>query len=80
MKTYYFVGGPVESQADAFLHRLTEVGGSPDGWEIYPHASGDGLALHLVASDSEKAILDHFAQFDPIYRRGPIVEVIPRQT
>jgi hypothetical protein len=80
MKTYYFVGGPIEGQADAFRRRLAEVGGAPPGWQIYPHASGDGQALHVVASDTEASILAHLAQFDPIYERGPIVEVVPRST
>jgi hypothetical protein len=78
VKTYYFVGGPVEGEEEAFLRRLAQVGGSPLGWQIYPHASGDGLALHLVVSDGEEAILDHLMQFAPIYERSPIVEVVPR--
>lgn len=77
MRTYYFVGGPVDGQTDAFLSRLREVGGPPGGWRIYPHASGDGQALHLVQSPALEPILAHLAQFGPIYRHGPIFEVVP---
>jgi hypothetical protein len=79
MKTYYFVGGPIEGQLDVFLARLAGVGGSPPGWRIYPHASGNGRALHVVTADCEEAILAHLAQFEPIYERGPIVEVVSRE-
>ena len=79
MRLYYFVGGPIEGQLDAFGRRLAEVGGSPPDWQIYPHASGDGQALHVVPADTEESILAHLAQFDPIYRRGPIIEVTPWQ-
>jgi hypothetical protein len=76
MRTYYFVGGPIKGQTEAFLARLAEVGGAPPGWQIYPHASGDGQALHVATADSEEPILAHLAQFDPIYACGPIVEVV----
>ncbi|NJD27713.1 MAG: hypothetical protein FIA92_05395 [Chloroflexi bacterium] len=49
----------------------------PD-WLIYPHASGDGRALHVVRAEDEAPILDHLARFEPIYERGPIVEVVER--
>ena len=78
MKTYYFVGGPIEGQVDAFRARLARVGGSPPGWLIYPHASGDGRALHVVNADGQEPILAHLAQFEPIYKHGPIVEVVSR--
>lgn len=29
MRTFYFVGGPVEGQAEAFFGRLAQVGGAP---------------------------------------------------
>ena len=76
MSTFYFVGGPTEGNQGAFFRRLAEVGGPPPGWQTYPHASGDGRALHLVQVDGKDAILAHLAQFDPIYERGPIVEVV----
>ena len=78
MKTFYFVGGPTPGQETTFFQRLAEVGGAPADWRIYPHASGDGRALHLVEAGSEEPILTHLAQFEPIYERGPIVEVVPR--
>jgi hypothetical protein len=74
-RTYYFVGGPTEGHGDAFFRRLAEIGGSPQGWKIYPHASGDGRALHVVEVVDEDAILTHLAQFAPFYERGPIVEI-----
>jgi hypothetical protein len=77
MRTFYFVGGPINGQREDFLHRLADVGGSPPGWQIYPHAGRDGRALHVVQADSETSILVHLAKFDPIYERGPIVEVLP---
>jgi len=78
MKLFYFVGGPVEGQQDAFFRRLAEVGGSPPGWRLYPHVGQDGRALHLVEASGEEEIDAHLAQFGPIYERGPIVEVVPR--
>ena len=74
-RTYYFVGGPTEGHEEAFFRRLSEVGGLPPGWQIYPHASGDGRALHVVQVVDEDAILTHLAQFAPFYERGPIVQV-----
>jgi hypothetical protein len=79
MKLFYFIGGPVEGQQDAFFRRLTEFGGSPPGWSIHPHVAPDARALHLVAADGEDEIDAHLAQFDhPIYERGPIFEVVLR--
>jgi hypothetical protein len=78
MKSFYFVGGPTESNGEAFFRRLADVGGLPAGWRIFPHTSGDGRALHLLEAESEESILAHLALFDPIYERGPIVEVAAR--
>jgi hypothetical protein len=75
---FYFVGGPIEGQQDAFFRRLAEVGGSPPGWRLYPHVGGDGRALHLVEANNEGEIDAHLAQFGSIYERGPIVEVVAR--
>jgi hypothetical protein len=78
MNLFYFVGGPVEGQQDAFFKRLAEVGGSPRGWRLYPHMGQDGRALHLVEAHSEDEIDAHLAQFGPLYERGPIFEVVLR--
>ena len=75
MSTYYFVGGPIAGQQHAFLERLVQIGGVPGGWVVFPHATGDGRALHLVEVEKEDDILAHLAQFGPIYEHGPIVEV-----
>lgn len=77
-RTYYFVGGPTAGHEEAFFRRLAEVGGLPPGWQIYPHASGDGRALHVVEVADEDAIVTHLAQFAPFYERGPITEVAPQ--
>ena len=79
MRTYYFVGGPRDGEEAPFFAQLQSVGGSPDGWRIYPHADSDGRALHLVEAESEAPILAHLAQFGTIYERGPIVEVVQRE-
>jgi len=78
MRTYYFVGGPTQGHEDSFFRRLAEIGGAPPDWQIYPHANGDGRALHVVEAASEAPIVAHLAQFEKIYERGPIVEVAPR--
>jgi hypothetical protein len=75
--TFYFVGGPIDGQREEFRRRLSEIGGSPPGWQIYPHTNRDGRALHVVEADSKASILAHLANFDQIYERGPIVEVVP---
>lgn len=75
MSTYYFVGGPLPGRMDEFRHRLIAAGGPPPGWLIYPHASGDGRALHVVQADSRDAILHHLEAFDGIYAHDDIVEV-----
>jgi hypothetical protein len=76
MRIFYFVGGPIGGQEEAFRRRLAEIGGSPPGWQIYPHVSGDGQALHVVSTDAEESIAAHLNNFDPIYTHGPIVEVV----
>jgi hypothetical protein len=76
VRLFYFVGGPVAGRHEAFRRRLAEVGGSPPGWTIYPHATGDGRALHVVEADGEDAVLAHLRQFDPDYAYGTIVEVV----
>lgn len=77
MKTYYFVGGPTDGHADAFRRRLLAIGGTPPGWQVYPHANGDGQALHIVRTQDKASILAHLAHFRSIYARGRIVEVVP---
>jgi Polyketide cyclase / dehydrase and lipid transport len=79
MKLFYFVGGPVDGQQDAFFKRLAEVGGSPRGWRLYPHVSQDRRALHVVEANGEAQIDAHLAQFGALYERGPIVEIVPPQ-
>lgn len=80
MRLYYFVGGPTQGHEAEFGRKLASIGGAPAGWEVYPLADGSGQALHLVAADSEQAIDDHLAKFAPAYERGPIVEVIGKET
>jgi hypothetical protein len=76
MKTWYFVGGPLPGHMDEFRRRLGAAGGPPHGWSLYPHASGDGLALHVVRAETREAILGHLALFEGIYRHGEITEVV----
>jgi hypothetical protein len=76
LKLFYFVGGPPPDQQRAFLARLAELGGPPPGWRIYPHASGNGQALHLVETDDVASIPAHLTAFGPAYGHEPIVEVI----
>ncbi len=78
MTTYYFVGGPRPGEAEEFFRRLNAAGGPPAGWQIYPHASGDGKALHIVRADSAAAIESHLARFADIYEATPPVEVVER--
>jgi hypothetical protein len=40
-----------------FFERLVEVGGTPEGWKIYPHSADDGKALHIVQAESQNEIL-----------------------
>ena len=79
MRRFYFVGGPTEGHLREFLELLAGVGGTPEGWEVFPHLEPDGRALHLVQAASEDEILAHLAHFDPIYERGTIVEVVDRR-
>ena len=79
MHTYSFVGGPTPGNAEAFFRRLAEAGGPPPGWEIWPHAGGDGGALHLVRAESSDAIAAHLARFADLYRATPPVEVVERR-
>jgi hypothetical protein len=75
MSTFYFVGGPKADQLDEFFERLGRVGGTPNSWQIFPHAAEDGRALHIVRAESAQSILDHLRHFDDIYDRTEIVEV-----
>jgi hypothetical protein len=75
MRTYYFVGGPLPGKMGEFLGRLDAAGGTPPGWLVLPHASGDGRALHVVQADSRQAVLAHVACFEGIYAHDDIVEV-----
>lgn len=77
MKTFYFIGGPIEGKADEFFNRLAQIGGPPPNWRIYPHAARDGKALHLVQADTPQEIRDHLEQFAGLYERTEIVEVVP---
>jgi hypothetical protein len=76
MPTYYFVGGPMSGHADEFFTRLAAAGGTPAGWQVSPHASGDGKALHVVRVDSEDAIAAHLAQFADIYETTCPIELV----
>jgi hypothetical protein len=42
---------------------------------VYPHASGDGRALHVVHAESCDELTRHLERFDGIYSRDEIVEV-----
>jgi hypothetical protein len=79
MKIFYFVGGPKPGQAEEFFRRLKQIGGIPSGWRIYPHASNDGKALHLVEVKSQDEIVHHLEHFHDIYECSEIVEIIGRQ-
>lgn len=76
MKKFYFVGGPKEGFTEEFFQRLGEIGGPPPGWQIYPHASHDGKALHIVEAETTNEILDHLQNFNDIYDRGEIIEIV----
>jgi hypothetical protein len=78
MPMFYFVGGPTPGHADEFFHRLAEAGGPPRGWQIYPFASADDKALHIVRVESADAIAAHLAQFGDIYESTPPVELVDR--
>jgi len=78
MKRFYFVGGPRKGSEVAFLDELARMGGPPAGWRVYPHASGDGRALHVVDVEDETSITAHLERFGKEYEHGPIVEVTAR--
>lgn len=75
MPRFYFVGGPTPGHVHEFFERLAAIGGAPAGWQISPHASGDGKALHIVDAESDAAITAHRAQFAGIYEATPPVEL-----
>lgn len=77
MKTYYFVGGPLPKRTAEFFTRLKSLGGPPPGWQLFPHATGNGNALHLVQASSTADITAHLDHFADIYQHGPIIEVVP---
>jgi hypothetical protein len=79
MKKFYFVGGPKPGQTEEFFRRLNQIGGSPSGWRLYPHADHSGKALHLVDTESQDDIIRHLEHFHDIYERSEIVEIIERQ-
>jgi hypothetical protein len=76
MKTFYFVGGPRPGDIQKFHRRLATVGGPPEGWQVYPHADGSGLALHMVATDNVDTIAEHLQHFAGIYQAGAVIEVV----
>jgi hypothetical protein len=75
MKIFYFVGGPKQGQAEEFFRRLAEIGGSPAGWQIFPHRVNDGKALHIVETDSQQDIMMHLDHFGDIYEHSEIIEI-----
>lgn len=76
MKKFYFTGGPKKGAQEEFFRRLNEIGGSPAGWQVYPHENEDGQALHIIDANSEKEILQHLQHFEDIYSHGEIIEII----
>ena len=76
MRTFYFVGGPRPGCEEVFLRRLQAAGGPPAGWSIYPHAGGDGKALHIARVESSAAIAAHLALFTTVYESTEPIEVI----
>jgi hypothetical protein len=76
MPTFYFVGGPLPGHSDEFFRRLAQAGGPPPTWQIYPHMSGDGKALHVVRTEAQDAITAHLAQFTDIYEASAPTEVV----
>ena len=69
------MGGPKAGHADEFFQRLTQIGGTPVTWQIYPHAAGDGKALHVIEAESLREILDHLRHFADIYDHTEILEI-----
>jgi hypothetical protein len=78
MSLYYFVGGPVDGKSEEFFRRLAEIGGSPSGWRIYPHAADDGKALHIAEVKTREEILVHLRHFEDIYEHTPITAIVER--
>jgi hypothetical protein len=54
---------------------LTEVGGTPQGWKLFPHRKVDGKALHIVQAESPKGILSHLDHISDIYEREEIIKI-----
>ena len=79
MKKFYFIGGPKTGKSEEFFQRLNEIGGTPPGWCIYPHAVVDGKALHIVDAESQDEILDHLRHFEDLYERSEIIAIISRK-
>jgi hypothetical protein len=79
MKKFYFVGGPKPGQAEEFFRRLNQIGGTPTGWRLYPHADNSGKALHIADVESQDDIVHHLEHFHDIYEYSEIVEIIERQ-
>lgn len=75
MKTYYFIGRPQPGKRAQFFEKLTEIGGTPPGWKIYPHVSGDGLALHLIEAESPEEIHAHLDHFAGMYTHAEFIEI-----
>jgi hypothetical protein len=61
---------------EEFFRRLARAGGPPPTWDIYPHANGDGKALHVVHVEDEVAIRKHLAQFSGFYEAQPLIEIL----
>jgi hypothetical protein len=76
MRIFYFVGGPTPGNAGEFFQKLAQAGGPPPGWRIYPHASGDGKALHVIEAEAEDPIIAHLARFADIYEATVLTEIV----
>jgi len=75
---YYFVGGPREDHIEEFFKLLKEKGGPPENWTVYPHANGDGKALHIIDGATREEVLEHLSSFMDIYEMSELIEVINR--
>lgn len=78
MNLYYFIGGPVPGQEDLFFKTLKEIGGTPSGWKIHPHADKQGDALHIITAESKDDIMDHLRHFEGFYQHSEIIEIVDR--
>lgn len=76
MSLFYVVGGPRPGERDAFFSRLAEIGGTPPGWMLYPHADESGQALHIVEAPSAYAVHAHLDALGASYEHGPVVEIV----